>query len=167
MRVGVISDTHDNVRNVRKAFRFLENEVKTVVHLGDIISPFILRFIREEYSGMLYGVFGNNDGDKLFLEYHIRKYGWKFKPIPHSVEFNGRLFFIMHEPVDPDSLLAGGRYSGVLYGHTHERVYKRDGSRIILNPGEACGYLSGEPTFALLDVDSLEVEWINIDKLEE
>ena len=139
MKVGIISDTHDHVKNVRLAFRFLEGRVDTVVHLGDIISPFILRFIREEYDGMIYGVFGNNDGDHLFLEEHIKKYGWKFSPIPMEISLGGKKFLIMHEPVDPEAIVKGGDYSGVLYGHTHERYLKKIGERIVLNPGEACG----------------------------
>lgn len=167
MKVGVISDTHDHVGNVRLAFKFFEKKVDTVVHLGDIISPFILRFIREEFDGMIYGVFGNNDGDHLFLDKHIKQYGWKFSPIPIEISLGGKKFLIMHEPLDPEALIRGGDYSGVLYGHTHERFFKRGGKGIILNPGEACGYLSGEPTFAVLDTESLEVDWIFIDRLEE
>lgn len=165
MKIGVISDTHDNIEKAGIAFSFFERNVEVVFHLGDIVSPFLLRVIRERYKGIIYGVFGNNDGDYLFLDRHIREYGWKFSPIPQEIELEGDKFFLMHEPLNPEALLLGGNYKGVFFGHTHERFAKRSERGIILNPGEACGYLGDEPTCAVLDKESLEVQWVFIDRL--
>ncbi len=167
MRIGIVSDTHDNIPNVLRAFKFLNKNVDVVLHLGDIVSPFVLRFISDVYDGKIYGVFGNNDGDKLFLTHHIKKYGWEFSPIPTSVELEGDRFLLMHEPIDPKSLIESGKYRGVFYGHTHKRDFLKTPNGIVLNPGETCGYLSGEATFAVLNTETLDVQWINITKLEE
>ena len=40
MKIGIISDSHDDVNNVNRAIGIFEqNNVKIVIHAGDIISP--------------------------------------------------------------------------------------------------------------------------------
>ena len=40
MKIGILSDTHDDIDNTNKAIDiFQENDVKAVIHVGDIISP--------------------------------------------------------------------------------------------------------------------------------
>ena len=40
MKIGMLSDTHDDIDNTNKAIDiFQENDVKAVIHVGDIISP--------------------------------------------------------------------------------------------------------------------------------
>ena len=40
MKIGMLSDTHDDYENTNKAIDiFQENDVKAVIHVGDIISP--------------------------------------------------------------------------------------------------------------------------------
>jgi putative phosphoesterase len=46
----------------------------------------------------------------------------------------------------------------VLYGHTHEFVVEKINGKLLLNPGEVCGYLTNKSTYALLDIDSLKAE---------
>jgi putative phosphoesterase len=40
MKIGLISDTHDNVENIRKAIKeFNDRNVDLVLHAGDFASP--------------------------------------------------------------------------------------------------------------------------------
>ena len=40
MKIGLISDTHDNIQNIRRAVRkFNDKRVDLVIHAGDIVSP--------------------------------------------------------------------------------------------------------------------------------
>ncbi len=59
MKIGLISDTHDNIQNIQKAIiSFNEKLVRVVIHAGDIVSPEAV----EAFDGMkLIGVLGNND----------------------------------------------------------------------------------------------------------
>ena len=68
MKIGIISDTHDNLPQIRKAVKVFNREkVDLVFHAGDFVSPFTaLEF--KNLNSPLYGVFGNNDGDKLYLK---------------------------------------------------------------------------------------------------
>ncbi len=157
MKIGVISDTHDNIPAIRKAFQYFEEaHIKTVLHLGDIISPFVIRFIREVYTGELKAIFGNNDGEKLFLTEMFKRYNAEIKPGPQIVELENRKIFMSHEPISPESLVSD--YDLVLYGHLHEIYTKRYKNSLILNPGEACGYLSDKRTFAVVDLNTLDFE---------
>ncbi len=50
MKIGIISDTHDDIDNTNKAIDiFQKNDVKAVIHAGDIISPPV---ITEFYRSM-------------------------------------------------------------------------------------------------------------------
>lgn len=73
MRLGVISDTHDNVRAVERAVSVFEREgCDTLVHCGDFIAPPVLPF----FEGFeVHGVLGNNDGELDGLEAGFRALG--------------------------------------------------------------------------------------------
>ena len=43
----------------------------------------------------------------------------------------------------------------IICGHTHKPVLLEKGDRIIVNPGEACGWLSGVSTVAIIDLSAM------------
>jgi hypothetical protein len=50
----------------------------------------------------------------------------------------------------------------IISGHTHEvRVEQRDG-RLFINPGECCGWVTGRATMAIVDLQSAEVEIVEV-----
>jgi predicted phosphodiesterase len=49
----------------------------------------------------------------------------------------------------------------IIYGHTHE-VDIRIGPPLVINPGEAGGWLKGKSTIAILDTKTMEVELIEL-----
>lgn len=65
MKIGIISDTHDDVGHAKLAIEVFKKEsVDCVFHLGDFVSPPIIRL----FEGIkLVAVFGNNDGYKFVL----------------------------------------------------------------------------------------------------
>lgn len=69
MRIGVISDSHDDIINVRQAIKiFNRYDVDYVIHAGDYIFPgIVLEFKNLNKNIKLVGVFGNNDGEKFGL----------------------------------------------------------------------------------------------------
>ncbi len=165
MKVSVISDSHDNMEAVEKAVEIMKDKgIKVVFHLGDIISPFVLK----KFSGFeYYGVFGNNDGEKLLLKKIAEESGMKIDIQPHILEFQDKKFLLYHGSGSVEktrkiveNFANSGEYDFVLYGHTHIVDIRNLGKTLILNPGESCGYLSGKRTFAILDVVSGDVEII-------
>jgi putative phosphoesterase len=65
MKIGVISDTHDQQELILQCVHMLNDaSVDLVIHCGDWVSPFILHSFKDLRMPMK-GVFGNNDGDKF------------------------------------------------------------------------------------------------------
>jgi len=158
--VGIVSDTHDNLTNLRRCLRlFRERGVDLVLHAGDFVSPFTAEPFRE--AGLnLVGVFGNNDGDKLYLRERFSGVG-EIHFGPHEFELSGRRIVLLHEPRALEALVASGRYDLVVYGHTH-RVEIREGTPLVVNPGELGGWLTGRATCVLVDLRTLRAELLEL-----
>jgi len=160
MLIGVVSDTHDNLTALRGALkRFRARGAELVLHAGDFVSPFMALPFKEAGLKVI-GVFGNNDGDKLYLRERFSQTG-ELNFGPHELELSGRRILLMHEPRALSALAASGHYDLIVYGHTHE-VDLREGPPLILNPGECGGWLSGRATCALVDLDTLRAEIIEL-----
>ena len=64
MLIGIVGDTHNNLKNISKICDIFNAEkVDLVVHTGDITLPKSLKAFRELNCKLL-GVFGNNDIDE-------------------------------------------------------------------------------------------------------
>ncbi len=65
MKIGVISDTHDDIENVQEGINiFNKNEVNLVIHAGDYTSPGVIQEFQKLRSKLI-GVLGNNDSEKM------------------------------------------------------------------------------------------------------
>ncbi len=170
--IGVMSDSHDNMHNVEKALKaFREMGVKVVVHLGDIISPFIVRRMTElKYEGLtVIAIYGNNDGDRVLLNKMFASAGWRILDSPTVEVVGGKKLLMMHGHGSVDcskelaySLARGMDVDAVLYGHTHQKDSKVINGKVVLNPGETYGYLTGSATVATLDLDEMKLKFIEL-----
>lgn len=161
--VGVMSDSHDNLEAIRRAVEFFNSKkVKLVLHAGDIISPFTIRVFRE-LTCPIRAVTGNNDGDLLALRRFFEDKG-EVHNFFLSLEVDGVKVAVNHGhyPEVLESLISSGKYDVVVCGHTHERVNKRVGKTLVVNPGETCGYLTGKRSVAILDTEKLQAEIVEI-----
>ena len=68
---------------------------------------------------------------------------------------------MLHEPFGLEALAASGAWSLVVYGHTH-RVDVRPGPTPVINPGETCGWLTGRPTAAVVDLETGQAEILEL-----
>ncbi len=166
MRVGLLSDSHDRVPAIDALLReMLARDVNFVLHAGDYCSPFSLRPFRDHNIAMA-GVFGRNDGDPAGLRsYAEQGMGQELFEAPHSIKLADHKVLIVHDIGDvvERSVLA---HSIVIHGHTHLQEMKTRGETLIVNPGEACGWLHGAPSAAILDLDTKQVEFIKLDGTE-
>ena len=159
MIIGIISDTHDNMTQIRKAVEiFNARGVGHVVHAGDFGAPFTFRIFKDLKCPFT-GIFGNNDGERLLLQKLSQ--GRVFKQ-PHVFELDGRKIVVLHEHHIVNALADSGHYDVVVYGHTHEPDVRRVGKTLVVNPGEAGGWLYGKSTVALLDLDTVTAEIIDL-----
>ena len=68
MLIGAISDTHDNLPQIEKAVKYLNDQkVGLVLHAGDYVAGFVIPKFKQ-LNCKLIGVFGNNDGDHELLK---------------------------------------------------------------------------------------------------
>ncbi len=156
MLIGLLSDTHDHLDHLRRALALCRKRgAELVLHAGDFVSPFTAEPFRELGLRVI-GVFGNNDGDKLYLRERFAGLG-EIHFAPHEVELGGRRIVLLHEPRALDALVASGRYDLIAYGHTH-RPEVRPGPPVVMNPGECAGWLTNRPTCAVVDLATLRAE---------
>jgi putative phosphoesterase len=162
--VGLIADTHDRLEMVDKAIKKLnEQEVELVLHAGDYIAPFVIpRF--KELKAKLVGVFGNNDGDHELLKKKFSESGLEIHGGFAELNVDGLKIALLHGHEEEllNALINSEGFDVVVHGHTHKAEVYRKGKTLIVNPGEACGYLSGKPTIALLDTEEREARIIEL-----
>lgn len=161
MKIGIISDTHENMPKIRAAVELFNHEsVEVVLHAGDIISP----ITADEFSALkspLIGVFGNNDGDKLFLTERFKTIG-TIHSKRYEGEIGGKKFLLIHEPDMLDALIRSNVYDLIVYGHTHRSEISRRGKTLIINPGEGGGWVTGKCTAVLLDTETMEARLVEL-----
>lgn len=157
MRIGVISDTHDNLRNVRRIAELLgEARVERVIHTGDFTRPETLELLAR--VGVPFsGVFGNNDVSRAALHEAARRWGTELAEPPLELHWAGRRIAVVHDPEAHPRLDPAG-FDVLLHGHQHRQVIERRDGRLILNPGECAGWLEGHNSIGVLDLANLEVE---------
>lgn len=158
MLIGLIADTHDNLPKIKEAVRiFNQRDVGIILHAGDYIAPFSLGPLEELRCPYL-GVFGNNDGEKDGLS---RRSKGAIKNSPIELELDGKSIILLHD-LQRLEIKPKDKYDLVVYGHTHKvDITKRDG-RLIINPGECGGWLTGETTIAIVDLKRNLAEIIRI-----
>lgn len=152
MIIGLISDTHDNIHMIRKAAeRFNEEKVKLVLHAGDYISPFTAKHFKILDAPMI-GVFGNNCAETWLLKKAYSEIGADIRGYFTDVVSCNLKIALLHGHREQDVCRAeSGYYDVMIRGHTHRAKVENNGKMLLVNPGEACGYLTGEQTVAFLD----------------
>jgi predicted phosphodiesterase len=106
------------------------------------------------------GVLGNNDGERAGLH----KACAELHDAPYRFEMGGRTIVLAHDPGQlTDDAIAGAHL--LVHGHTHEADV-RLGPPLLVNPGEAGGWLTGVSTAALVDLDAMTAELVQLGRQE-
>ncbi|MEM3712995.1 MAG: metallophosphoesterase [Thermoproteota archaeon] len=160
MLIGLISDTHDHLSMIEKAVSFFnEKKVEVVLHAGDVISPFTVRKFKECKAKLIL-VYGNNDGDRSNLQRMFSEIGAQFYWPAAILELDGKKTLVLHGEDSRliEEIASKKMFDLIVSGHTHEKSVKRIGGTLWVNPGEACGYLTGRPTVGVYDSSKHDVE---------
>lgn len=161
MRIGVLSDTHDHLTNLRKAVDALNDlQVALVLHAGDYVAPFVVNELARLQARVM-GIFGNNDGERLGLAKRLAEVG-QVQVQPLFTELEGTRIAMVHEPEPVEAFAQSGLYDLVLYGHTHQQELRKVGNCTVLNPGEVCGWLTGRATLAIVELPTCEVKILEL-----
>lgn len=161
MRIGAISDTHDNLPQIEKVVKFLNDQkVDLALHAGDYVAGFVVPKLAK-LNCRLVGVFGNNDGDHELLK---KRFSETSNCTIHErftqIQAEGFRIALLHghETELLDAVIASGYFDAVVHGHSHFLSIQKKGKTLVINPGEVCGYLTGKCTVALLDTAKQEAK---------
>ena len=192
MKIGIISDTHDDVENVQSAIEIFNAEKVThVIHAGDYIFPgIVLEF--KKLDAKFIGVLGNNDGERVHLLKNFLAIGGELKGELGEVELDGVIFGIYHGTDEQlkKKLVDSGKYDVIITGHTHRieipsvhsttinpndekqqdgnKIRKNGGQTLVLNPGTAhrkIDTISGafiEGGIIIFDTENKDYKFVNL-----
>tara|TARA_Y100001935_G_scaffold239792_1_gene227766 strand:+ start:416 stop:907 length:492 start_codon:yes stop_codon:yes gene_type:complete len=161
LKIGVVSDTHNNLKNIDIIINLFNDEkVPLVIHTGDISNASTLeRF--SKLNSKLIGVYGNNDRNELGLREVAQKNNFQFQEPPKRLSLLDREIVVFHEPDNIDQYLSENRLIDVvLYGHTHRYENNAKDGVLYFNPGESAGMRKGSNAIGILDLINLEAKRI-------
>ena len=161
MLVGVVSDTHNNIKNIKEIIcLFNEEQVDLVIHTGDISKAETLR-VFSELDAPLVGVFGNNDRIEEGLEEVCVEYNFNFQEPPLSINLKDKKVIVFHEPdLISQYIQEYQDIDLILHGHTHKYKEETIDGTVYFNPGESAGAMEGKSAIGLVDMSSLEIRRI-------
>ncbi len=139
MKIGIISDTHDQIKRIKKAVKILLKEkVDLVIHLGDMVAPFTLQFYKDLNCPIKF-LFGNNTGDIQLHLIYAKSFGlrdFEFKTF-FSLKINGKKIAAYHgeNKEITEALIKCGDYDCVFAGHNHIAKVEKRGKTLFANPG--------------------------------
>lgn len=160
MRVGILSDTHDELARTHLAIRMLCDEgAEALIHCGDLASPPVV-----VACAVLpcWFVFGNHDADDVpaleqaALESGATCLGWA-----GMVELYGKRIAVAHAHMSYDIRWAlRERPHYLLSGHSHIASDRYEGLVRRINPGAL--HEADQFTVALLDLETDELRLLTV-----
>ena len=150
MRVGILSDTHDQVARTKAAvIQLLDAGAQVLIHCGDITVPDVVYELNALPS---YFVFGNCDDDVVGLRQAIIAVGGTGLESGGLISLAGRRLAVTHGDSDRElHRLEAQAPDYLLTGHTHRVADQRRGSIRWINPGAL--HRAASWTVGLLDLE--------------
>ena len=125
-----------------------------LLHCGDLVAPFVMAQLAQNFSGPIHVVLGNNDGDGRLLQTIASQYGHvTLHDVYAEIDFGGRQIALIHYPEPARRIAESSALDLVCYGHDHQKHAEQVGRCWLVNPGEIMGRVS-QPTWGLYDCDS-------------
>jgi len=140
LRIGLLADVHDHVHALRRALPWLDANTDTLLVLGDLVAPFVMKQLAQGYRHPIHVVFGNNDGDLHRLcatasgFSHVRIHGELFRNVLGTRAVIAQHYPAIADVVDPSAA------DLVAFGHDHRARCSRRGNTWFVNPGALMGY---------------------------
>lgn len=161
MRIGLISDTHDNEPALRAAVtHFRQAQVQTVLHAGDVTRASTLQLL----AGFdVWIARGNMDYDP-HLALAVERFGDERLARVHELRFDGMRIAMTHGDSwqQLETLIRATTYDYVIHGHTHVPKDETVGKTRIINPG-ALGHSRWRcATCAIIDLTTGDLQWIEL-----
>lgn len=158
MKIGLISDTHDNLEFIDSAIKkFKDLKVDILIHCGDVTKPENLK----KFKGFskIYVVKGNMDKDIEGLKKCAEQIDAKYYEDYADITLEDNHIAIIHsdDQLKFGSLIESFNYDYIFYGHTHQPISDLVNNATMVNPGS---YES--KNIAIVDLSTDEVFHIDL-----
>lgn len=155
MLVAIISDSHDNLDNLKKFLDWsLENKIEKIICLGDVAKIESIKYLAHNFLREIFLVRGNAC---LYDEKDLKKYkNIKYYGEVGEIEIEGLKLGFVHEPKKIKKVTENG-LDFIFHGHTHKPWLEKNGETFIANPG-TLGGVYYQATFAVLDTKTKNLE---------
>jgi len=155
MKIGVVSDSHNNLTKLQEALAiFHQEQVSTLIHCGDITTPETAACLGEF---RVLHTSGNGD----YASGEIRRVLTSLNPLNFSGEvFTGELESIPiaithgHLPGMVEELLKSGLYRYIFFGHSHRHQDQQVGNARLINPGALGGLKVEDHSACILTLET-------------
>ncbi|RME57097.1 MAG: YfcE family phosphodiesterase, partial [Caldilineae bacterium] len=125
-----------------------------LLHLGDLVAPFIVAQLAEGFPGPIHIIEGNNDGDGRLQQVVASQHPNVILHGPYAeLEIGGRRVAMIHYPEPARRIAESGVFDLVCYGHNHLLSSQEIGASLLVNPGEIMGRY-GAPSWGLYDCEA-------------
>lgn len=179
MKIGIISDVHDNLRTLKKVLDQLKTGqgVDMLIHCGDWDMPFTMRtFVG--FNKPIRGVLGNGDPDIQKFLYQLQNLEM-LKGIDMQIKFRfldlnckGKRIGVFHGDDEElnQVLVESQLFDVICLGHNHTPSLVKNGKTLVINPGSLVGYFAEKGnvpiTYAIYDTNTEIAQIIDFEKNE-
>ncbi|MGD9612640.1 MAG: metallophosphoesterase [Kiritimatiellia bacterium] len=167
MKVGLLSDTHNHLRESRRALDLLvARGARHLVHCGDAGEDVVdlLSAVCQTHGIRAHVAVGNCDrAHPEDAPFRTSPAGIERAEAPDFVLAGKRCLVLHGDRAEVlQQALGTGQFDFVFTGHTHAPADRRVGKTRLLNPGSAARSRQGPPTVALLDLETEQVAWFPV-----
>lgn len=152
MKIGVMSDSHGNLKAVKQAADEM-GQVDVIIHLGDFVEDAL--YLRTITNTPVHILKGNLDSfaDEGSMSLETTLGGYKF------FASHGHKYGVKN---NLDRIYYAGREKNaqvVLYGHTHHAYIEDDGRILMMNPGSVGAPRMGDPeSYGIITIENGNID---------
>ncbi|MCA8989884.1 MAG: YfcE family phosphodiesterase [Planctomycetaceae bacterium] len=157
MKIGVVSDTHGNLKNTERAVKLLkQHDLETILHCGDICGAEVVEMFSEWPTHFVAG----NCDDPDLMRFAVEQAGQNWHGEFGDLTIGPRTIALLHghDSTRFEAACRSEIYDLICYGHTHVHETHQQKATTILNPGAL--HRANPHTFAMVDLETMEVEFV-------
>jgi putative phosphoesterase len=162
MKIGIVSDTHDDACNLQAALEALRAEsVTRILHCGDVCGPGLIQALAGFDVWIAQGNMDRHPGLAQVAEETLGRgrLAWL-----HRLTLDGYAVAMIHGDNEEmlRNMITSGQYAYVLCGHTHRRRDQTIGRTRVINPGALGGVRWQQRSFCILDLATGETRFVKL-----
>lgn len=161
MKIGILSDSHNNLTNLQAALRvFRQENVGHLIHCGDLTSAETAAAMGEF---QIIHSLGNGDYASAEIRQALMNLNPRnFSGLVYTGDIDGFSIAVTHGhlPGMIHELTGSGLYRYVFYGHSHRRRDELNGTTRLINPGALGGLKAEDRSACILDLATGTTQFI-------